>query len=70
MEVTDFSECKSYDVFFYGFSTSQVIKGPLLQTWINFNPSMGKSSHIQYSVGSSYLSIPKLEQLHCLGMHR
>ena len=25
--------------------------GPLLLTWINFNPSMDKLSHIQWSVG-------------------
>ena len=46
---------------------------PLLLTWIGFKSSMDKqSSHAQYSVGLYYLSIPKLQQLHCwsLGMDK
>ena len=32
----------------YFFCTSEVIlQGPILRTWINFNPSMDKSSHSQ-----------------------
>ena len=40
--------------------------------WINFNPSMDKLSHAQYSVGWNYLSIPKLQELYCwsLGMDK
>ena len=35
--------------------------GPLLLTWINFNPSMDKKSYAQESMGWNYLSIPKLQ---------
>ena len=38
---------------------------PLLLTWFNFNPSMDKLLHAQKSVGWNYLSIPKLQRLHC-----
>ena len=36
--------------------------GPLLLTWINFNHSMDKLSHAQWSVEWNYLSISKLQQ--------
>ena len=41
--------------------TDLVFQGPLLLTWINFNPSMDKWSHAQYSVGGNYISIPKFQ---------
>ena len=37
--------------------------GPLLLTWINFNPSMDKWLHPLYCVGWNYLAIPKLWSL-------
>ena len=37
---------------------------PLLLTWFNFNPSMDKLSHNQWTVVWNYLSIPKLQRLH------
>ena len=36
--------------------------GPLLLTWINFNPSMDKQFRPSYSVGWNHLSIPKLQR--------
>ena len=49
---------------------AEILAEPLLLTWINFNPSMDKLSHDQYSVGRSYLSIPKLQH-HCsLGLDK
>ena len=38
--------------------------GTLLLTWINFDPSMDKWSHVRKSVGCNYLSIPKLQSSH------
>ena len=47
-------------------------QGPLLQTWINFNPSMDKESHAQWYVRWNYLSIPKLQRCNrwSLGMDK
>ena len=42
--------------------------GPRLLTWDNFDPKMDKWSQVRSSVGLNYLFIPKLQQLHCLGM--
>ena len=39
-------------------------QGPLLLTWINFNPNMNTKSHTQSSVGLNHLSITKLQWLH------
>ena len=47
------------------------VPGALLRTWLNFNPSMDKSSYVQESVGWNHLSISKLQMCSCwsLGMH-
>ena len=47
-------------------------QGPLLLTWINFNPSMDKELHALLTVGWNYLSIPKLKQCNhrSLGMDK
>ena len=37
--------------------------GPLLPAWFNFNLSMDKLSHVQWSVRWNYLSIPKFQRL-------
>ena len=57
-ELVYFKQTKSYQYY---------SKGPfsLLLTQFNFNPSMDMQSHAQYSVRWNYLSIPKLQQLHC-----
>ena len=46
--------------------------GPLLLTWINFNPGMNKFLHSLWSVGWSYLSIPKFQRCNhwSLGMDK
>ena len=48
------------------------IRGLLLLTWINFNPSMNKWPQAQWSLCWNYLSIPKLQWLHrwSLGMDK
>ena len=43
--------------------------GPLLLTWINFNPSMDKCSHAQEIVRWNYLSIHKLEVISSNTLH-
>ena len=39
--------------------------GPLLLTWLDFKSSRDEESHAHYNVGWNYLSIPKLQRLHC-----
>ena len=41
---------------------------PVLLIWINFNISMDKWSLANKSVGTSYLSVPKLQRLHRWGL--
>ena len=38
-------------------------QGPLLLAWLNFNPIVDKWLQPRYSVGLTYLSIPKLQRL-------
>ena len=40
----------------------EILEGPFLLRWINFNPSMDKFSQAQYSLGWNNISIPKLQR--------
>ena len=55
---------KEYVTVHFYDSALDIELGPLLLTWINFNPSMGKWFHPLWSVRWNYLPIPKLQRLH------
>ena len=38
---------------------SLISLGPVLLTWVHFNPTMDMKSHVQLSLGWNYLSMPK-----------
>ena len=38
------------------------VVGPIVLTWIEFNPSMDKLSYVQQNVEWNYLFIPKLQR--------
>ena len=59
--ITDMANWKKWPILFF-CSIPYEHQGPLLLTWFNFNPSMDKKSHAQWSVEWNYLSIPKLQR--------